>query len=226
MANETNAQALDQQDEQEQQEGQQATQGVAQQSQGNTNDQQKTFTQEQVNRMMTREKRQGRAAAFRELGIDPKDNDLISAIKATISSHKQASGNDDAVAQLEHRTLVAEAKAEAMQQGAQPSFVDDIVTLALSKMEDGADVQTVVGEVKTKYPVWFQKVEDDQADGKKAKSDDNKGQESQDKPAANRRGTGSSIANRNAVANGEQNLGSRLASQRKSHNSSKKSFWG
>ena len=115
MANETNAQALDQQDEQEQQEGQQATQGVAQQSQGNTNDQQKTFTQEQVNRMMTREKRQGRAAAFRELGIDPKDNDLISAIKATISSHKQASGNDDAVAQLEHRTLVAEAKAEAMQ---------------------------------------------------------------------------------------------------------------
>ena len=222
MANETNAQALDQQDEQEQQEGQQATQGVAQQSQGNTNDQQKTFTQEQVNRMMTREKRQGRAAALRELGIDPKDNDLISAIKATISSHKQASGNDDAVAQLEHRTLVAEAKAEAMQQGAQPSFVDDIVTLALSKMEDGADVQTVVGEVKTKYPVWFQKADDS------GNEKDNAGnsQESQNKPAANRRGTGSSIANRNAAANGEQNLGSRLASQRKSHNGSKKSFWG
>lgn len=34
-------------------------------------EQAKTFTQEQVNRMMAREKNQGRAAALKELGIDP-----------------------------------------------------------------------------------------------------------------------------------------------------------
>ena len=46
----------------------------------------KTFSQSQVNRMMTREKNQGRNAVLRELGIDPKDKNAIAAVKALIES--------------------------------------------------------------------------------------------------------------------------------------------
>ncbi len=53
-------------------------------SKGNTG---KTFTQEQVTRMMTREKNQGRNAVYRELGIDPKDTKTVNMFKAFIESY-------------------------------------------------------------------------------------------------------------------------------------------
>lgn len=48
----------------------------------------KTFTQEQVNKMMTREKNQGRNAVYKELGINPKDSKSIAMVKALIDSQK------------------------------------------------------------------------------------------------------------------------------------------
>lgn len=232
MANETNGQVLDQRDAEAQQDGQEEQQGSQQADQtqqhtGNDNGQ-KTFTQDQVNRMMAREKRQGRAAAYRELGIDPKDSDLVSALKETLASYKKSTGSDDTVTQLEHRTLVAEAKAEAMQQGAQLAYVDDIVTLALNKLEDGTDVGTVVGEVKTKYPIWFQKADDQeqkQKPGSTESQEDKSGDQSTNGKQVSSKGTGSSVANRSNASRGES-MGARLAQQRKGNGNSKKSFWG
>ena len=48
----------------------------------------KTFTQEQINAMMTREKNQGRNAILKELGIDPKDTKMVAMVKALIDSQK------------------------------------------------------------------------------------------------------------------------------------------
>lgn len=179
----------------------------------------KTFTQKQVSSMMAKEKRQGRDAAFKELGIDPNDSKMVSMFKAFIASQKtdeqkateEAAAQAAKIAQAEQRALVAEAKAEAMQLGVLPQYADDAVTLALSKMSDDTDLKSIIGELKTKYPVWFD-ASNAGADGKNAKG---------------QKGTGASV-NNSSDKGGKENkgMGARLAAQRKTANgANKKSFW-
>lgn len=189
----------------------------------------KTFTQEQVNKMMTREKNQGRSAALKELGIDPKDSKMVAMVKALIESQKtdeqkadeQKAAEKDAENQTkmneaEHRAQVAEAKAEAMMLGVKTQYVDDVVTLALAKMTEDSDLKTIIGEFKTKYPVWFGESEDDDKGGK----DKGKGKTGQ-------KGTGSSVkTSKEDKGKGEEKgLGARLAAQRRG-TGKKSSYWG
>lgn len=182
----------------------------------------KTFTQEQVTKISTREKNQGRASALKEMGIDPKDTKMIAMIKAFVDSQKtddQRAAEQQAEAQKqnaenERRLAIAEAKAEAMMQGVKAQYVDDIVTLALAKVSDDSDLKTIIGEFKTKYPVWFGGSEEDEDDKGKGKT--------------GQRGTGSSIKNNDKDKKGDdkgKGIGARLAAQRKSGNS-KSSYWG
>ena len=189
-------------------------------SKGNTG---KTFTQEQVSRMMTREKNQGRNAALKELGIDPKDSKMVAMVKALIESQKtdeQKAAEKDAENQTkmneaEQRAQVAEAKAEAMMLGVKTQYVEDVVTLALAKMTEDSDLKTIIGEFKTKYPVWFGESEDDDKGGK----DKGKGKTGQ-------KGTGSSVKNSDKEKKGEEKgLGARLAAQRRG-TGKKSSYWG
>lgn len=182
----------------------------------------KTFSQAQVTKMMTREKNQGRSAALKELGIDPKDSKAIAMVKALIESQKtdeQKAAEKDAEAQnkareAEQRAQVAEAKAEAMMLGVKTQYVDDVVTLALAKMTEDSDLKTVIGEFKTKYPVWFGESDKDEKDDK------GKGKTGQ-------KGTGSTVKSSDKEKKGEENkgLGARLAAQRKT-GSKKSSYWG
>ena len=183
----------------------------------------KTFTQEQVNKMMTREKNQGRNAALRELGIDPKDSKAIAMVKALIDSQKtdeqkaaeKDTENQTKMNEAEQRAQIAEAKAEAMMLGVKTQYVDDVVTLALAKMTEDSDLKTIIGEFKTKYPVWFGESEDDDKDGK----DNGKGKTGQ-------KGTGSSIkASKEDKGKEEKSLGARLAAQRRG-TGKKFSYWG
>ena len=179
----------------------------------------KTFTQKQVSSMMAKEKRQGRDAAFKEMGIDPNDSKMVNMFKAFIQSQKtdEQKANEEAAAQAakiaeaEHRAMVAETKAEAMQLGVLPQYADDAVTLALSKMSDDTDLKSIIGELKTKYPVWFD-ASNAGADGKNA---------------TGQKGTGASV-NNSSDKGGKENkgMGARLAAQRKAANgANKKSFW-
>lgn len=184
----------------------------------------KIFTQDEVSRMMTREKKQGRNSVYNELGIDPNDTDSIELVKSIVSAKKRnasnaddvnatSQANDEKVAELERRAEVAEAKAEAMMLGVKPQFADDVVTLAyahLAEQGDGAEFKTVIGELKSKYPSWF-------------------GADEDDNNAAGKLGTGSSI-NPDSGSNGSKKndgIGKRLAAQRKPSASGKKfSYWG
>lgn len=173
----------------------------------------KTFSQEQVNRMMAKEKNQGRNAVYNELGINPKDAKQIESVKAYLESQKTDAQKeaekqiaaDTAVKEAEERAKLAEAKAEAMMLGIKPQFVEDAVTLALSKSDD-RDIKSVLSEFKTKYPVWFNEEED-----------------------AKPKGTGSSLKGTQAGKgnddkNKPQGIGARLAAQRKG-TKSKTSYW-
>lgn len=186
----------------------------------------KTFTQDQVTRMMAREKNQGRNAAYKELGIDPKDTKAVNMFKAFIESQKtdeqkaaeRESENQTKVTEAEQRAQVAEAKAEAMMLGVKSQYVDDVVTLALAKMTEDSDLKTVIGEFKTKYPVWFGESSDE--DDKDGKGKDSKGKTGQ-------KGTGSSVkTSKEDKGKGEEKgLGARLAAQRRG-TGKKSSYWG
>ena len=183
----------------------------------------KTFTQDQVNKMMTREKNQGRNAAYKELGIDPKDSKMVKMFKAFIESQKtddqkvaEKESEDQAkITEAEQRALVAEAKAEAMMLGVKTQYVDDVVTLALAKMTEDSDLKTIIGEFKTKYPVWFGESEEEDKGNDKGKG------------KTGQKGTGSSVKTSKEEKKGEENkgLGARLAAQRKTNNK-KSSYWG
>lgn len=183
----------------------------------------KTFTQEQVNKMMTREKNQGRSAALRELGIDPKDSKMVAMVKALIESQKtdeqkaveKDAENQTKMNEAERRAQVAEAKAEAMMLGVKTQYVEDVVALALAKITEDSDLKTIIGEFKTKYPVWFGESEDDEKGGK----DKGKGKIGQ-------KGTGSSIKpSKEDKGKEEKGLGARLAAQRRG-TGKKSSYWG
>lgn len=201
----------------------------------NTNDE-KTFTQEQVNRMMSNEKKQGKEAAFRDLGIDPKDTATINMLKAFLAAQKtpeqqnaeQLQAQQIKNAELEHKALVAEAKAEALMMGADPQFVDDIITLAVSKVTDSNDIKSVLTEMKTKYTVWF----GGQQGG--AQGQNNQGNQNQQQNRQNNQqnqtgqnGTGSAISNQSGSGDGKpKSIGAQLAAQRKNFGGQKKtSYW-
>lgn len=183
----------------------------------------KTFTQDQVNRMMTREKNQGRNAVYKELGINPKDSKMVAMFKAFVESQKtdeqkaseKEAENQSKMDEAEKRAQVAEAKAEAMMLGVKTQYVEDVVTLALAKMAENSDLKTIIGEFKTKYPVWFGESSEEDDKGKK------------DNGKAGQKGTGSSIKNSDKEKKkNEENkgLGARLAAQRKT--GKKSSYWG
>lgn len=177
----------------------------------------KTFTQAQVNRMMTKEKNQGRNSVYNELGIKPGDKKTLAMIKSFIESQKTdeqkaAEAEQNSNKELEEanrKVVIAEAKAEAMMLGIKKQYVEDAVTLVISKIEnEETDAKTALGELKSKYPVWFEKDDDKNSTGKK--------------------GTGSSVKTKGGTGSKqgseEQSLGARLAAKRKS--SSKSSYWG
>lgn len=193
-----------------------------------------TFTQEQVNRMMTAEKNQGRAAALRELGIDPNDSTTINMLKNLLGAMKtpeqqaqeQVSQQNIKIAEAEERAKRAEAKAEAMQLGMNPTYVDDAMAIIMSRLDDKTDVKTLVGELKTKYPVWFNDGQNNGQQNNQQQGNGGQGQNQQNnKGQIGQNGTGSSVGNtgQNGNNKGVQGIGARLAAQRTTNK--KSSFW-
>lgn len=127
----------------------------------------KSYTQEQLNSMMAREKRTARQAILKELGFDPKSEkdftDTLSEIKKTLDSGKTQQQLDkeakkaaeDKLAEAESKNAKLELKVAALAVGAKPEALDDIITLALSKMGDGNPSDKVLKELKEKYPTLF-----------------------------------------------------------------------
>ena len=198
----------------------------------------KMFSQAQVNHMMANEKKQGRAAAFNEMGINPNDPNaanMINMFKAFVSSMKtdeqktqeQTAAQQIALAESQSKLQRAELKAEALQLGANPEFVDDIVTIAISKTDDKTDAKTVIGELKTKYSVWFTPTTSENNDDKvKGQKQQNNNQQNNN-GGTGQNGTGTSVGNGSKKAGtdkGTSGLGARLAAQR-NQATQKKSFW-
>lgn len=183
----------------------------------------RTFTQEEVTRMMAREKKQGRAALLKELGYkdEKQAKAASSSYNAWLESQKsdeqksaeKDSENEKAILEAQAKADAAEAKVEALMLGCKPGNVDDVIALAMAKKTDDGDFKTIVGELKKKYPDMFSKSSDDEED---------------DKKTAGQKGTGGSVSakSKDKKDEGKQSLGTRLAASRRGNKeSNKKSFW-
>lgn len=123
-------------------------------------DEDRIFSQDDVTKMMAREKQQGRSSAYNKLGIDPNNADMVAKVQEFVKS--LAPHGDEAVAAAEQRlreaeakVKVAETKAELLQAGIVTNYVDDAMVLVNAKLDKETDIVAAIGELKKKFPVWF-----------------------------------------------------------------------
>lgn len=188
--------------------------------------QERVFTQEEVSRMMAREKHQGRNAVYNELGIDPDDTSAVQMFKAFVEAQKSDdekraehdAQQQKAMSDMNDKLRTAEAKAVLMQAGVLADYVDDAVVIALSRCaaDETLDVETVAKDLKSKYSVWFG------ADASGSTGNN-------DKQSVGKKGTGKSATtgggNSSGSGEGVSGIGKRLAEAKKAH-TPKTSFWG
>lgn len=125
----------------------------------------KTYTQAQVNVMLANEKRQGKQAILRALGI--KDvNEGKSKMQQQQQTNQQQLNEENQAAQLlanarqaqtnaEARAQAAERKLSVLKAGVRPEFVDDVVYIATGKATDAEDFDEVVTAMKETHSFYF-----------------------------------------------------------------------
>lgn len=116
------------------------------------------FTQDEVNAMMAKEKNDGRRAVMKELGL----GEDINAAKQAMSGYNQWLASQKTPQQLQaeaiaqatqatneanQRALRSEAKLSAMVKGVNPSALDDVVTIAMSKVTKDKTFDVVLDEM-------------------------------------------------------------------------------
>ncbi len=177
----------------------------------------KKFTQADMTATAAKEKKQGRAAAFREMGFKSEkeakaqleafrkyQESQLTPEQKTAAQIQQA--NDDK-SDAEKRAEAAENKLAAIQAGVKKDAVDDAVAIAMMKVEDGKSLEDVLAEMKTqpRYKGFF--------DGSEEEEDD-KG------------GTGTSV--RHKTSKKDEGIGKRLGQaqvQSQSKGATKSSFF-
>lgn len=86
----------------------------------------------------------------------------------------------------------AEAKVNAMMLGAKPECVEDVISLAMAKQNEGKEFKNVIAEIKKKYPNMFTSNEDEQ----------------------NKKGTGSSPSGKQKNGSKDESLGQLLGKRK------------
>lgn len=132
----------------------------------------KTYTQEEVNALLAKEKRQGKNSVLKALGLQSVDEG-----KAAIESAKQvANANktaEEVAAEALNTEKIARSKAEndltvaqrtisVMKAGFKPEYVDDVVAIASTKVTEDKDFDAIIEEMKKTHQFYLveQKKED------------------------------------------------------------------
>jgi hypothetical protein len=130
----------------------------------------KTFTQEEVNKMMANEKRQGRLSVLKDLGIETDDDASVTGAKESLKKYKEtenanktevekAKGDltteQQAHAATKQKADLLQNKLDAIGQGIKADYVDDALAIALPKVSKDKDLKTVLGEMKERYPMFY-----------------------------------------------------------------------
>lgn len=122
----------------------------------------KTFTQEEVNRMMAKEKREGKLSVLKELGVEDVKNakeglkkyqQYLDAQKTEAQrAQEEAQRLAEEKAELEKKALMADIQVSALKSGIKADFLDDAIILAQSKKTDNTTYEDIFNELKQTYP--------------------------------------------------------------------------
>lgn len=177
------------------------------------NEQEKTFTQTEVNKMLAREKQQGRNSAWNNLGIDPEDEAKLTQVKKLVNAifsdspeqeqlpteqlppaiQQRITEAEKTAKENERKATQAEAKYLAVKNGVDPNYVEDVIALATTKVSDDKPLETVVLSMKETHAFYFAK-----------------------QAAQQSAGTGTNVGNSQQASNDKNlNYGAKLAAQRK-----------
>lgn len=127
----------------------------------------KTFTQEDVNRLLKAEKESAKKALLKELGVEDaksakeglaKYREILDKDKTDAQRAQESLGTETKAREAaEARAALAEAKVEVLSAGCKADYLDDVITLALGRVTDDKNLQAVVGEMKKdpKYATFF-----------------------------------------------------------------------
>lgn len=147
-------------------------------SEGDAND--KTFTQEDLNRIAAQEKRQGVSSVLKALGFESEDK-----AKEFVEKYRQAENDkkDDlekaqenlanantAKAEAEAKADTLEKELKAIKAGVPSEHAGDVVLLAKAKAVDGKSFDDALEEVKKAYPSLFESTNDNVGTGGSSQS--------------------------------------------------------
>lgn len=127
----------------------------------------KTFTQEELNSFLKKERENSKRAILKELGVEDTKSAKESLTKYREMVDKGKSDEDkiqdtlkqetDARVQAEKKALQLEAKVEALSANCNPEYLDDIILMAQSKVTEDKGLSEVIKEMKesSKYAYAF-----------------------------------------------------------------------
>lgn len=126
----------------------------------------KNFSQEDLNKIAAKEKRDGRASVLKSLGLEDGEgaDAELAKFKAWADSQKTATELAAELAKTESkkasdnemRAVLAETKIAVLSKGANPDFLDDLIALVSAKTTADSKLDDVVEELKKKYPSFFE----------------------------------------------------------------------
>ena len=151
------------------------------QNQNQSGSSEKTFTQSEVNAMMAREKREGKASAFRSIGFSSEEDakkalelfNLMNGMNNNSNNSQESNfgsnlNNNNHVnnskAELQNslneankRAQEAEEKLSLLNAGVDKNSTDDVLAIAKAKVTDSKNLDAVLEEMKkdSKYSVFF-----------------------------------------------------------------------
>lgn len=127
----------------------------------------KTFTQEQVNAMMSKEKRQGKNSVLKALGFKSEEEakKAIELLNTLQNSQKTAEEkledekklNGEKIAEITKRAEIAERKLACLEIGVKSDMIDDVLAIAAIKVDEDNDLKSVLASMKKdeKYDTFF-----------------------------------------------------------------------
>lgn len=158
-----------------------------------------SFEQAELTRMMANEKKQGRLAVLKELGIDTDD---VKSNKDAMEKFREWQKNqrtdlENAQEELKQMETVRkanellEAKVEALALGAKPESLEDLIALAIVKTDEDNDIKKVMEDMKSKYPMFFKGNGSNEEDEDEDDDDEKQGAKMKGKGTGRTLGTGS-----------------------------------
>lgn len=123
----------------------------------------KTFTQADVNKLMAKEKRKGRMAVLKELGLDPEDKEAVGKLKKLLEDNQSDGEKKDkalkdaqeSATKETDRANKAERKLKVLMAGCHKDFVEEVTAMALAKVDEDTDFDEALEAVKKKMPTCF-----------------------------------------------------------------------